>query len=109
MSIEKKSPRLFDSINDVVIQSRATAFRSSNTILLNMYLQIGRLIVEDDQEGKQKSEYGKAVLKKLSSQLSFEFGKGFDESNLRNIRQFYLSFPIEAVLKIPLIYSGGGE
>jgi hypothetical protein len=49
--------------------------------------------VEDEQKGKSKAVYGKSVLKTLSSQLTLEFGKGFDESNLRNIRQFFLAFP----------------
>jgi predicted nuclease of restriction endonuclease-like (RecB) superfamily len=84
---------LFTTIRDIVVKAKQLAFKSNNTILLNMYWEIGRLIVEDEQGGKAKASYGKAVLKNLSRQLSLEFGKGFDESNLRNIRQFYLAFP----------------
>jgi hypothetical protein len=57
-----------------------------------MYWDAGRLIVEDEQQGKSKAAYGKAVLNRLSNQLTLEFGKGLDESNLRNIRQFICHF-----------------
>jgi predicted nuclease of restriction endonuclease-like (RecB) superfamily len=59
-----------------------------------MYWEIGRLIIENEQQGKSKAEYGKATLKNLAKQLTFEFGKGFDERNLNNIRAFYRAFPI---------------
>lgn len=49
--------------------------------MLNMYWEIGRLIVEDEQQGKAKASYGKATLKTLFKQLTPEFGKGFDERN----------------------------
>lgn len=88
--IEKNS--LLSSVKEIVLKARHTAYKSNNAIMLNMYWEIGRLIVEDEQQGKAKATYGKATLKMLSKQLSLEFGKGFDESNLRNIRQFYLSF-----------------
>ena len=61
--------------------------------------------MEDEQEGKTKAVYGKAVLKTLSQQLTLEFGKGFDESNLRNIRQFYLAFPIRDAVRHELSWT----
>lgn len=85
---------LLASIKEIIIKAKEVAFKSTNTILVNMYWRIGRLIVEDEQGGKRKAGYGKAVLKNLSRQLTLEFGKGFDERNLNNIRAFYLSFPI---------------
>lgn len=91
MEIEK-SDNLFAEIRETILKARTLAYKSSNAILLNMYWEIGRIIVENEQAGKAKAEYGKATLKNLSAQLTFEFGKGFDESNLRNIRRFYLSF-----------------
>lgn len=54
--------------------------------LIQLNWSIGRLIVEEEQGGKDRAEYGKETLKNLAKQLSLEFGKGFDESNLRNIR-----------------------
>ena len=93
MEIEK-SDNLFAEIRDAILKARALAYKSSNAILLNMYWEIGRIVVEDEQQGKSKAEYGKATLKNLSAQLTFEFGAGFDERNLNNMRAFYRSFPI---------------
>ena len=61
--------------------------------------RIGFLIVEDEQKGKRKAEYGKAVLKDLASRLTAEYGSGYDESNLRYMRLFYLAFPIRDALR----------
>lgn len=62
--------------------------------MVQTYWEIGRLIVEDEQQGNTRAEFGKGVLKSLSTELTKEFGKGFDASNLRHMRQFYLKFPI---------------
>lgn len=56
-------------------------------------MTLGKVIVEEDQQGKERAEYGKSLIKELSFRLTAEYGKGFDESNLKNIRQFYIMFP----------------
>jgi len=104
MEIEK-SDNLFAEIRETVLKARTLAYKSSNTILLNMYWEIGRAIVENEQQGKSKAEYGKATLKNLSKQLTLEFGAGFDESNLRNIRQFYLAFQKRDALRHELSWT----
>ena len=58
------------------------------------YWEIGRAIVEQEQQGQQRAEYGKGLLVELSQRLSAEFGRGFDRSNLWHMRSFYLSYPI---------------
>src|SRR5664279_261807 len=85
---------LFIAVKRIIESARAKAYRAVNTYLLESYWQIGKLIVEEEQKGKTKAEYGKAVLKNLALQLTQEFGKGFDDSNPRNMRTFYLAFPI---------------
>ena len=60
--------------------------------MVTSYWSIGQVIVEDEQNGNECTEYGKAVLEGLSKKLTAEFGKGFDESNLRYIRLFYQTF-----------------
>ena len=70
-----------------------------------MYWEIGKLIVQDEQGGNAKAAYGKAVLKNLSKQLTLEFGKGFDDRNLNNIRAFYLSFPIWNAVRTELSWT----
>lgn len=92
MKDPEKQNQLYSEIFTVVSQAKQRVYQSSNKILLQMYWQIGKLIVEDEQKGNVKAMYGKATLKNLAKLLTIEFGKGFDESNLRNIRQFYLSF-----------------
>jgi predicted nuclease of restriction endonuclease-like (RecB) superfamily len=61
--------------------------------MVTAYWNVGRLIVEDEQQGNTRAEYGKAILADLAKRLTDEFGKGFDERELRRIRQFYLVFP----------------
>ncbi len=105
MSKIELSNSLFSSVKDIIIDSRQVAYRSNNSILLNMYWQIGKLIVEDEQNGNEKAVYGKAVLKNLGKQLTVEFGKGFDERNLNNIRAFYLAFPIWNAVRTELSWT----
>lgn len=99
------NPQLIQSIKSVIQQARQQAYRMVNATLLQTYWQIGKLIVEDEQNGKDKAEYGKATLKKLANELTLEFGKGFDDSNLRNMRSFYRAFPIRDTLRHELSWS----
>ena len=96
---------LFNAIKEIIIQSRLRVFRVANSALLESYWHIGKLIVEDEQQGKHRADYGKATLKKLSNQLTIEFGKGFDYTNLTNIRKFYLAFPILDALRQELSWT----
>lgn len=96
---------LFQSVKQIIIQAREKVFRAANSALLLTYWQIGQLIVEDEQQGKERAEYGKFVLKNLSKRLSFEFGKGFDYTNLSNMRKFYIAFPIVDTLSQQLSWS----
>ena len=88
MEKDQTSVELLSSVRQIIETAREKVYRSSNTILLEMYWQIGRLIVEDEQKGANRAQYGKATLKHLSQALTLEFGKGFDERNLNNMRAF---------------------
>lgn len=79
---------LFQSVKEIIKQSCEKVFRIANSTLLLTYWKIGQFIVEDEQQGKERAEYGKYMLKNLSQKLTLEFGKEFDESNLRNMRSF---------------------
>lgn len=105
MNTLENNSLLLTSIKEVILQARDKAFRNTNSVLLDMYWQIGKLIVENEQQGKSKAKYGKEVIKNLAQTLTIEFGKGFDESNLRNIRQFYLAFPIRDSLRHELSWT----
>lgn len=92
--MEISEDSLFQSVKEIIRQSREKVFRIANSTLLLTYRQIGKLIVEDEQPGKERPEYGKYTLKKLSQKLTLELGKGFDYTNLSNMRKFYTAFPI---------------
>lgn len=92
MELESKHNDVYQEVKRLIVDAQRRVYTSSNTILLKLYWDIGEQIVEVEQGGKERAAYGKEILKSLSEQLSVEFGKGFDASNLRNMRQFYLSY-----------------
>lgn len=92
-------------ISELLLLGREQAGRAVNTILVQTYWQIGRHIVEFEQEGKDKAEYGSELLDRLSRDLSMEFGKGFSRSNLIYMRKFFLAFQISETLSHKLSWS----
>lgn len=86
---------LFDKIANILNEARAKVVREINRTQVLAYYEIGREIIEFEQKGKLRAEYGEELIKKLSSDMTTRFGKGFSEINLRNMRRFYLEFPIQ--------------
>ncbi|MBB4807881.1 putative nuclease of restriction endonuclease-like (RecB) superfamily [Chryseobacterium defluvii] len=103
--MEVSEDSLFQSVKEIIKQSREKVFRIANSTLLLTYWQIGQLIVEDEQNGKERAAYGKYTLRNLSEKLTLEFGKGFDYTNLSNMRRFYLAFPIVDALRQQLTWT----
>ncbi|MBK7001649.1 MAG: DUF1016 family protein [Rhodoferax sp.] len=87
-------PDLYQGIRDLLLAARTQVRQTVNAAMVQTYWQIGRLIVEDEQGGEQRAEYGKRVLPELAKRLTHEFGKGFSAPSLWSYRQFYLEFPI---------------
>ncbi len=85
---------LVTDLASLIEQGRTAAVRYVNTALVTTYWLIGRRIVEYEQKGKRRAEYGKALLKNLSRDLSVKFGRGFSERNLEQMRAFYLGWVI---------------
>jgi len=85
---------LVKRVSLLIEEARRKTVIQINTIITQTYWEIGRLIVEEEQKGKRRAKYGEQLLLKLSNDLAKKFGKGFSERNLRNMRGFYLSFPI---------------
>lgn len=83
---------LLNQIGNLLSVARTNVAKSVNTILLDTYWQIGKHIVEFEQNGKEKAEYGSNLINRLSADLTSRFGKGFGKSNLLYIRKFYLAF-----------------
>lgn len=103
--MEISEDSLYQSVKEIVTQSREKVFRMANSTLLLTYWQIGQLIVEDEQKGNERATYGSYTLKNLSKKMTLEFGKGFDESNLRNMRSFYQAFPMFDALRHTLSWT----
>lgn len=103
--MELQTNDIYNTIREIISLSRQRVYRIANAALLETYWQIGQIIVEDEQNGNAKAEYGKGTLKTLANQLTLEFGKGFDDSNLRNMRSFYKAFPIRDALRHELSWT----
>lgn len=84
---------LYDDIRAIIINARNTIYKTVNTGILEANWKIGRRIVEEEQAGASRAEYGQRVINDLAEKLSVEFGRGFDARELRRYRQFYLLFP----------------
>ena len=85
---------LYKNILNLLKNSREQVLRTVNSTMVKTYFEIGRLIVEDEQKGFERAEYGKETLKNLSVRLTKEFGKGFSATNLKQMKNFYLAYKI---------------
>ena len=86
------SKEVFSQIKTLLINARNHVVQSVNTTMVYTYFEIGRIIVENEQGGKERAEYNKQTLKRLSEQLIAEFGKGFSVTNLKQMRTFFLAY-----------------
>ena len=84
---------LIQEIRQILQQARQQAYAAVNSAMVEAYWHIGKRIVEEEQSGETRAAYGEGIIKELSKALNAEFGKGFSVANLRNFRQFYLTFP----------------
>ena len=80
----------FKEIAEIIHEARKKAYASVNFAMVEAYWRIGERIVKDEQKGNERSEYGSGLLKDVSNRLVAEFGKGYNERNLRNMRAFFL-------------------
>ena len=96
---------LADAIATQIEQARGQLRHAVNSVMVQSYWEIGRLIVEDEQQGESRAEYGKQQLQQLSQQLTERLGKGFDITNLRKMRMFYQAFPIRDALRLELSWT----
>jgi len=96
---------LFQNVAEIVRQARSQVQQSVNRAMVQCYWQIGRLIIEHEQQGNIRAAYGKQQLQHLAQALTSEFGRGFDERNLRNMRAFYLCYPIWHAVRTELSWT----
>ena len=96
---------IYQRIRQIIESARRRIARTINFEMVQAYWLVGREIIEGEQKGQRRAAYGIHLLHELAEKLNREFGKGFDETNLRNMRQFYLLFPIHDALRHELSWT----
>ena len=96
---------LYAGIRNILANARQRAYSAVNFAMVESYWLIGQQIVEHEQHGEARADYGKGLLKELARRLTVDFGKGFDERELRKMRQFYQVFKIRDTLRPELTWS----
>ena len=96
---------LVEPIAQIIEQARGQVRQAVNSAMVHSYWHIGQMIVEHEQQGASRAEYGTQQLQVLSTQLTERLGKGFDVTNLRNMRRFYTAFPIRETVSLELSWS----
>ena len=92
MKMNLTNNNIYQEIKELLYSAKNRVYQTINTTMTETYFQIGKRIVDEEQGGETRAEYGKSLLKLLSVQLINEFGKGFSVDNLENMRRFYLAF-----------------
>ncbi|MFH1453109.1 MAG: DUF1016 N-terminal domain-containing protein [Armatimonadota bacterium] len=107
LSISKKSlyRNLLINISDILQKGREKIYYAANNVLVKTYWEIGREIVEFEQKGKEKAEYGSELLNKISKDLKHKFSKGFSRRNVSDMKRFYALYPIWQTVSAKLAWS----
>lgn len=84
---------IYKHVSSILIAARSSAWRAVNAAMVTAYWEVGKTIVEEEQNGREKARYGENLIGSLSERLSKDFGKGFDYTNLTRMRNFYLAYP----------------
>ena len=96
---------IYSEIKETLLLSRNQAYSAVNFAMVQAYWQIGRIIVEHEQNGNVRADYGKAILQELSSRLTKDFGKGFSVRTLQQMKKFYVTFPNTNALRSQLTWT----
>ena len=100
---------IFGDVSRIVDSARQSATRSVNAVMTAAYWMIGRRIVEFEQSGEKRAEYGTALIKRLAADLTQRFGRGFGPVNLSQMKRFYLLWSAERIFQTPSEKLEGGE
>src|SRR2546423_472717 len=90
--ISKVKSTLFDSIKIIIEEARSQIVRNVNTVITYTHFQIGKMIVEHEQKGKERAGYAEKILVQLSAELTAEYGNGYSRTNLEYMRKFFLLY-----------------
>ena len=105
MPLEKHINTLYNEACQVIENGRAAAYRAVNKNMTETYWKLGHIIVEEEQSGKERAEYGRYLIKELSKRLTVAYGEGYDKRNLFYMKQFYLAYPIVNALRSQLTWT----
>lgn len=94
----------YNEIKKILVKARNKVYQTANFAMVEAYWYIGKRIIEE-QGGKDTAEYGQGLIQELSAQMTKDFGKGFTVANLKNMRQFYLTFPNGYALRSELSWT----
>jgi predicted nuclease of restriction endonuclease-like (RecB) superfamily len=100
---------LFERVAEIIEASRAQVSRSINTSTVYAYWLIGREIVEVQQEGKERAEYGEGLIKRLATRLTERYGKGFSLPSVKRMKQFYVTYPQGSAIPKEIDTGGKGS
>lgn len=103
--IEKANTKMIEDIKNIIMSSREKVTYAVNNTMVNAYWNVGKIIVENEQNGNIKAEYGKQVMQELSKELKKTLGSGFSVSNLQYMRRFYITYPKQQTLSVKLSWS----
>ncbi|GHT32490.1 DUF1016 domain-containing protein [Bacteroidia bacterium] len=102
---ELVSSNFYNDVKNIIINARNKVYHYANSTMIYAYWDIGERIIIEEQGGKERADYGKKILHELSLKLTEDFGSGYDERNLRRMRQFYQIFPIRDALRPELTWT----
>lgn len=102
-TVERDAPyqAIFGDVSKIIDVARESVIRSVNAAMTAAYWLIGRRIVEFEQSGEERAEYGAALIERLADDLTGRFGRGFSRQNIQNMRMFYLSYPLDEIRQTP--------
>ena len=92
----EEEQQFYKDVHAILDEAKSKTYEAANNIMTYAYWNVGKRIIEQEQKGNRKAKYGSYLIKRLSQELSDEYGTGFSVANIRNCRQLYLTFPKES-------------
>ncbi len=98
--IEKRSENFYNKVKELLVKAQASVVQAVNNTMVVTYFEIGKMIIEEEQKGKERAKYGQHLTGELSRRLTKEFGKGFSVTNIQQMRNFYINYQKQQTLSV---------
>ena len=105
ITVSKSKGDFYDQVKTILQSARDRAYTQVNFIMVEAYWSIGKQIVEEEQRGEERADYGAYLVKELSKSLTADFGRGLGKRNIYNMKKFYLAFPKVQALSAQLTWN----